>query len=267
MKMIGDEVHIQRGEIWSLDFAIENDKGHPFVILNNWQNPYLAITVASSLYEQYGDFRETYWLDLSKRYEEQSDGRMVLRALKTFTSAVPLYLPTDFTLEQVIKHYGDRLVLDPGNDFDVMKFLFFTDPQNDGNYVYKYVKSYTLDDNDNVDIEKWAEYDFRVIKQFNTKNWMEQGYWYDIKVLTGESVQERLRSVLRVQRITDIKSTTWTNEDWEKYLNMVEDETTRQELQQLYDEGIPLMPSYDIKGVLLEPTPIYVSANIQGGVR
>ena len=59
MRMIGNEVYIQRGETWSLDFAVTNDKGHPYVVLKNWPNPYLAITVAAALYEQRGDFRET----------------------------------------------------------------------------------------------------------------------------------------------------------------------------------------------------------------
>ena len=271
MKMIGNEVYIQRGETWSLDFAVTNDKGHPYVVLKNWPNPYLAITVAAALYEQRGDFRETYWLDLSKRYVEKADGSATLEDLKTFISAEVLSLPNGFYVEDAIIYYGTanggKIVLDDTSDFDIKNFLFFTDPFSDGNYVYKYVKSYKLDRYGNVTEEEWAEYDFRIIKQFTTKNWMEQGYLFDIKVLAGESVQEHLKGILDVQRVSTKAFDKWTNEDWENYIAKINDRETRAEMQQLYDDGAPLMPTYDTKSLLLEPTPIYVSVNIQGGVR
>ena len=273
MKMIGNEVYIQRGETWSLDFAVTNDKGHPYVVLKNWQNPYLAITVTAALYEQRGDFRETYWLDVKHRYVEQADGSMALEDLKTFISAEVLSLPNGFYVGDAIIYYGvdngGKMVLDKTSDFDITNFLFFCDPFSDGNYVYKYVKDYELDEDGNVDENtvEWVEYDFRIIKQFTTKNWMEQGYLFDIKILAGESVQEHLKSILDIQRVTGIKTEPWTNEDWENYIGLIEDETVRAEMQELYDDGAPLMPTYDTKSLILEPTPIYVSVNIQGGVR
>lgn len=280
MRMLGDEVYIQRGETWSLDFAVRNDKGHPFVVLKDWKNPYLAITVAAALYEQRGDLRETYWLDLKRRYVEQADGTARLEDFKRFISAEVLWLPNGFSVADAIEHYGvangGKIVLDKTSDFDVTNFLFFADPSSDGNYVYRYVKDYRTDANGNVaykantyeeDVE-WEAYDFRVIKQFNTKNWMEQGYFYDIKLLAGESTQERLISLLETQGVTvNTDGDSWTGEDWEAYLALVEDETARAELMALYEDGVPLLPSYDTKSLLLDPTPIYVSVNIQGGVK
>lgn len=271
MKMIGNEVYIQRGENWSLDFAVRNEKGHPYVVLKNWDNPYLAITVAAALYEQPGDYRETYWLDLTQRWVEQADGSTVLAPLKKFISSEVLSL-TLFSVESAIDYYGVRnggkMVLDKNNDFDVTNFLFFIDEYSDGNYTYKYVKDYTLDASGNVVDETWEEYDFRVIKQFDTRSWMEQGYLFDIKVLAGESVQEHLKGILDVQRTTYKQNlNTWTNEDWEAYIEAIVDEDVRKEMQALYDEGAPLMPSFDTKSLILEPTPIYVSVNIQGGIR
>ena len=280
MRMLGNEVYIQRGETWSLDFAVRNDKGHPFVVLKDWQNPYLAITVAAALYEQRGDLRETYWLDLKRRYVEQTDGSVRLEDFKTFISAEVLWLPNGFSVADAIEHYGvangGKMVLDKNSDFDVTNFLFFADPLSDGNYVYRYVKDYRTDNKGNVaykentyeeDVE-WEAYDFRVIKQFNTKNWMEQGYFYDIKLLAGESTQERLISLLETQGVAvNTDKDSWTGEDWEAYLALVEDETARAELMALYEDGVPLLPSYDTKSLLLDPTPIYVSVNIQGGVK
>lgn len=274
MKMVGNDVYIQRGETWSLDFAMTNQKGHPYVILKNWSNPYLTITITAALYEQRGDLRETYWLDLSKRYIEQADGVFLVEPLKTFISAEVLLLPNGFYAEDALTYYGvdsgGRIVLDKTSDFDITNYLFFCDPFSDGNYVYKYIVDYTLDTDGyiNEDSVIWAEYDFRIIKQFITKNWMEQRYWYDIKVLAGESVQEHIKGILDTQQVEDIKPlTSWTNEDYQSYINLIEDEAVRMEIQSLFEDGVPLMPSYDTKSLLLEPTAIYVSANIQGGVK
>lgn len=271
MKMIGNEVYIQRGENWSLDFAVTNDKGHPYVVLKTWENPYLAITVAAALYEQKGDYRETYWLDLNRRWVEQQNGSVVLEPLKKFISSEVLPLNI-FAISEALSVYGvyvgGKMVLDKTNDFDVTNYLFFVDVYNDGNYTYKYVKDYTLDGYGYIVDEEWEDYDFRVIKQFDTKSWMEQGYLFDIKVLAGESVQEHIAGILDVER-TSYKSDfdTWTNEDWENYIAAIKDETLRAEMQALYDDGAPLMPSFDTKSLLLEPTPIYVSVNIQGGIK
>ena len=183
-------------------------------------------------------------------------------------------MPNGFYVSDAIIYYGvdngGKIVLDKTSDFDITNFLFFCDPFSDGNYIYKYVKDYELDEDGSVneDTVEWVEYDFRIIKQFTTKNWMEQGYLFDIKVLAGESVQEHLKGILNTQRVTNIKAfDQWTNEDWENYIGLIEDETVRAEMQELYDDGAPLMPTYDTKSLILEPTPIYVSANIQGGVR
>lgn len=269
MRTIGNEIHLQRGEIWSLDFAVTNQKGHPYLILKNWLNPYLVITVTAARYEQPGDMRESYWLDLNMKYVEQADGSMQLEALKRFTSAEVLWLPNGFYANDIILNYGDKLVLNKNSEFNITNFLFFTDPNNDGNYVYKYVKDYSVDGMGlvNEDSVTWIDYDFRIIKQFNTKSWMEQGYLYDIKILAGESVQERIKSILSTQGISTDPLDTWSNTDWEEYISLIQNTEQREEIQTLYDEGVPLMPSYDVKGILLEPTPIYVSANIQGGVR
>lgn len=277
MKMIGNEVHIQRGETWSLDFAVRNKKGHPFVILNTWKNPYVAITVTAALYEQKGDFRETYWLDLSKRWVEQKDGTIVEEPMKTFTSAEPLWLE-EFTVDNILKHYGvnngGKINTDKTSDFYIDKFLFYTDPQDDGNYVYKYIND--IDDDGVITESEWIEYDFRIIKGFVTKNWMEQRYLFDIKVLAGESVTERLSGKTLQEYFVNIldengieynkELTKWTDDDWTFYISQIIDENVRTEIQQMY-EGAPLMPSYDTKSLLLEPTSIYVSVNIQGGVR
>lgn len=270
MKILGNEVHIQRGETWSLDFTVKSSEGHPLVILKNWPNPYLAISVATGIYEQPDDYRETYWLDLNRRYVEKSDGSIALENSKRFISTEALWLEHGFIVEDIIDKYGTKaggkIVLDPESDFDVTNFLFFCDPYLNGNNIYRYIESYKVV---GEDIEAvWVDYDFRVIKEFTTTHWIEQKYFYDIKILAGESVQEYLVGILNTQGIVDIKTLAeWSNEDWEHYISLIEDDVRRDEVIALYEEGAPLMPAYDTKTLLLEPTPIYVSANIQGGIK
>jgi hypothetical protein len=261
--MVGDEVYIQRGENWSLDFELTNEKGHPFMLLNKWQNPYLVITVSAALYEQKGDYRESYWLDLNSHWEELSNKRVELRDTKKFTVTEPLYVE-NFDFEYIHKTY-DYIVLQKDNDFDIRNYLFYTDPYLDGNYVYKYVNNYTNEDWDNPGEIKWSEYAFRIIKQFDTKSWMEQGYLYDAKILTGESLIELIKNTLTVEGKSYVDGD-WSDDETGSYISQIEDETLRAEAQELFDEGIPIRNNYDTKALIIEPTKLYVSVNLQGGV-
>ena len=395
MKILGNDVYIQRGETWSLDFDVRNAKGDPFMLFKAWQNPYLAITVTAARYAQKGDFRRTWWLDLKKRYVEQIDGSFLQMPMKMFigTEALPI---TNFSIADVITTYGQsnggRIVIDKNSDFDVTNYLFFVDAKSDGNKVYKYVSDYkvgpvynlrfsewsddaTYTSGDlvlyistlycvtattiagetpvsdygtsnphfvamNVDIfftvdtpyegghtynagdvviykgvpvvggdvlykgvyvankrtandptanadwiqlnstsyvqvdngvvsETWEEYNFRVVKQFDTKEWTEQGFLFDIKVLAGQSVAENVYAILE-QEGDDMGDAgdpnEWSDQQMQSYINQISDKATREELQAIYDSGMPLMPSYDTKALILEPTNLYVSSNIQGGL-
>ena len=263
MKVLGNDIYLQRGETWSLDFDITNEKGDPYMLLNTWRNPYLAITVTAARYEQKGDFRRTYWLDLNKREVERSNGYTEPEPVKRFisTEALPL---VQFSVTEAIAIYGvekgGKIVLDSMSDFDVTNYLFMVDGDENDTRIYKYVKSYKLNGYGDVIDEEWEEYSFRIIKQFSTKDWIEQGYLYDMKVLAGESIEERIYSILDEQNTLYV-------DDLGDCIDLIEDEVTREELRELYDSGMPLMPDYDTKLLVLEPTNIYVSANIQGGVR
>lgn len=261
MRMIGNEIYIQRGETFSLDFSVKNAKGDPFMIFNGWKNPYLAITIAAALYEQEGDYRETYWLDLSNRYVELSDGSMILESIKKFISTEALYLSV-FDVNEAIMNYGTdnggKIVTDPASDFYVGNYLFFVDENDDGNRVYKYFDGY-----DENGYEIWTAYDFRIIKAFDTKNWMEQSYLYDIKLLAGDSVEERLAELTN----TSAPEYGWSDQEMRDLINTIENDDDRNEMLEYYNSGMPLTLDYDTKALILDPTRIYVSVNIQGGVK
>jgi hypothetical protein len=276
MRFVGKDVYIQQGENWTLDFECTNEKGDPLQLLKYMDNPYIAITVTAARYAQKGDFRVTYWLDLKTRYVEKENGDIDTEPIKTFISTEALYLPmtspTDFSIDEALSIYGKdvggSIVLDKSSDFDITNYLFVSDPNNDGKYIYKYVSSYTTGASGNVTSEVWETYSFRVIKTFDTRDWVEQGYLYDIKILAGESLKEYVIRILQGEQydtstiiIDDLSDT-----ELQYYINSIKSKEHREYAQAVFDEGMPLMPSYDTKSILLEPSNIYVSTNIQGGI-
>lgn len=268
MKTVGKDIYLQRGETWSLDFSVMNAKGDPYMIATFWDNPYLAITVTAARYQQKGDYRITYWLDLDNRLVEQQDGSVIRVPLKRFisTEALSLYV---FSVSEVIATYGTgvggKIVLDKNSDFDVTNYLFYTDVNKDGKRIYKYVKDYTVDQSGNVTNEVWEAYDFRIIKQFNTLGWVEQHYLYDIKVLAGESLSEYTHGYLLEQDYKNVPNLPWNDTVTNTQINRIVDNDKRKELMEIYDSDMPLMPNYDTKLLILPPSNMYISANIQGG--
>ena len=270
MKILGDDVYIQRGENWSLDFEIVNSKGEPYTILKTWTHPYLAITITAARYSQEGDYRHTWWLDLDRRYVEGSDGTLTLVPLKRFISTEALYLDgEDFSAQEAINTYGTRaggrIVLDEDSDFDITNYLFYIDPNNDNNRTYKYLKSYTISGG-SITNEVWEEYDLRIIKGFDTKEWVEQRYLYDIKVLTGETIDENIYAYMTQEGYKNIPALPWYEDDTMQQIERIDDVEKRIEYTELVESNMPIMPDYETKLLVLQPTNIYVSANIQKGV-
>lgn len=274
MKTLGNDIYIQRGETWSLDFAVVNDKGDPYMLFREWKNPYLAITVTAARYEQKGDFRRTWWLDMDNRWVEQSNGTFEMIPMKRFTETDALYTMYHI-IDQVMVEYGQgwttggRITADGNKNspFDVTNFLFFTDPNADNKRIYKYCKDYTIDTFGTITSQIWEEYDFRIIKQFNTKDWMEQNYLFDIKVLAGENIQEHIYNLLIQDEKEDIPDLPWTDKITLEQIRHIDNKKKQKEILELFNNGQPLMPDYDTKSLILQPTKITVSANIQGGIR
>ena len=394
MKILGDDVYIQRGENWSLDFDITNEAGEPYMMLKEWQNPFLVITITAARYSQEGDYRHSWWLDLTQRYVEDAEGKLVLEPVKRFTGTEALFLDADdFSITEVMAAYGPeanptpgRIVTDKDSDFDVTNFLFYIDPNKDGNRTYKYCKSYTIVpetfvnckipvtvnpnaatgegistagfyitasasaghvyyynsayptgaqvidcgnftihndselyilvtartfpiqatygygtlyvnadynlqlytisatpsgigisiavapalytnniEEEHTEDEDWEEYSLRVVKTFDTKEWVEQGYLYDIKVLAGELVEESVHDYL-INEGKEVPDLPWSDEELQEQIERIDNAEMRAYYQGIYDTGMPLMPTYDTKLLVLMPTNLYVSANIQKGI-
>ena len=204
-----------------------------------------------------------------------ADGRFESKKIKRFINTEALYLPTsEFSVAEVLSQYGvkngGQIVLDPDSDFDITNYLFFIVDESD-NRTYKYVESYKClyDDTDNDgynDYEevKWEEYNCRVVKHFDTRKWSEQQYYYDMKILTGVTVEEYIKGLLSTLNITT-PDLPWSDTATDAYIELVSDEEQRAYIRKIYESGAPLMPEYDSKSLILSPTKIFVGVNLQGG--
>ena len=65
MRILGTTIEINRGEVFTLRYSLADTDGVPYMIPDDWKNPYLVITVASTIYRQKGRWSKNYWLDLS----------------------------------------------------------------------------------------------------------------------------------------------------------------------------------------------------------
>lgn len=255
MKSLGDEIFVQRDEKWALDFNLVTDNGNPFMLYSRLENPYLAITITSAKYAQIQDFRETYWLDLKEKEVEQEDGSIVKVQIKSFIYLEPLKL-TSFDMTEAYNTYKDkcRIVVDDG-EYDIKNYLFYIIDEK-GNKVFKYLESYVLDDSGNPIEQTWSEpYEFRIVKIFDTYDWIAQSYLLDMKIVSGQSVVDNINEMIQGDDFIEYK------------IERIADKKLREFYKSLYFSKQPLMPTYDINSVILEPTKLTVSTNIQRGMR
>jgi hypothetical protein len=272
MKMLGDDIFIQRGETFTLDFELKDAEGRPFCIPLKWKHPYLVITVSSSLYDQKGNYKETIWLDLNDKE----------KPFKRFSHTTALYVEPyadnkdkPFAISEILSTYGNLIKFD-GSDYDIKNYLFCTDPEGDGKLVYKYVKAYTLDDKNgdgiidadevNIDDEDWTTYDCRfVIDDFDTREWVEQKYFYDANLVCGTTVEEYLKNVYE-QENPDSSVDLSNDEKIRNTIKLIKDPTQREYIKKVFELNRPLMPDYAAKKCVWLPKKIFVSVNLEGEI-
>ena len=256
MKTIGNSLYIQRGEDLTLSCEVMNKRGEPFMISRAWQNPYLVFTVASARYAQTNDVRDTYWLDLSRCYEQQLDGSAIEKPLKKFTDTIAYPLSV-FSVNDAISIYGvnngGKMEVNPDSENDVHNFLFYT-VDSDGTKTFRY-----LQDGDG---DVWIRYAFRFAKTFRTVNWPAQKYLYDAKILAGETPEECIERHLTAD---GLPPKPWDSETLKTLIDRMPQGEEKSQAMSMIESGAPLMPNYDVKAIILEPQNLFVETNIQGG--
>ena len=268
MKMLGDNIFIQRGETFTLDFELKDANGRPFCVPLAWKHPYLVINVSSALYDQKGNYKETIWVDLSE--------------FKRFTVTEALYVKPygydkdkPFAISEILSTYGNLVRFDD-SEFDIKNFLFCTDPNRDGELVYKYVTDYVAEDingdgvftSDEITIsdENWKTYNCRfVIDSFDTREWVEQSYLYDANLISGTTVREYLESVYHQENPGSVINLE-TDENVRYYIDKIKDDKQREYIKKVFESNRPLMPDYEVKICVWLPKKIFVSVNLEGEI-
>lgn len=225
MQILNNKIHIQQGEIWSLDFHLASKNKHPYLLHKRLKNPFLVMTISKNTYSQSDDFKEVHWLNLDKRYIEDAYGNVTLEHTKRFTSTEPLYLSDaslSYSLEDLLEIYP-KMSTKEDDAFYIENFLFYIDPEENGEYIYCLCR---YDDSNGTLV--WTSgpkvltlLDFRIIKNFDTKAWSAGTYLFEMKIVDGE--------------LSDA------------------------------DTDEPLASGYDTLMVLQYPATICVGTNLQGG--
>lgn len=65
MRVLGTTIEINRGEVFTLRYSLVDEDGTPYMLPDDWRNPYIVIAVSSTIYRQKGSWSKNYWLDLS----------------------------------------------------------------------------------------------------------------------------------------------------------------------------------------------------------
>ena len=64
MILYNNEITIHRGESFTLERSVVNRDGSPYIVSSAEQNPYLAITITATRYDQLGRYKRTWWISL-----------------------------------------------------------------------------------------------------------------------------------------------------------------------------------------------------------
>jgi hypothetical protein len=133
-------------------------------------NPRLIFTVSAARYKESGEIRDDYWVDLENQFVVNS-GELVGVPAKKFASTEAFYTD-DFAYATIMARYPNIFSNNPNDDNYYGNYLFYT--IMNGKKEYKYYNG-----------ESWVGYNFRVIQQFDTRNWVEQTYLLQVKYTTG----------------------------------------------------------------------------------
>lgn len=240
MKTLNNQIFVQRGETFSIDRAIENKDGSPYVICSEINNPYFLLTVTSTRYEQEDRYMLRKWIDLSTVPRFKQTKIVDLRDYnKTFDDITEVTTYEEYENVLFYVTEGDKLILYQVGD------AVFTDGES-----YKYWDP-------NKTENGWTDYKCRFVVMFSssiTKNWVEQNYCYSINLVGGESSENVLRE------ICDNNDILYTS-DKTSLKKLLDD------LNIEYDKSLFKRPLINISAdiVVLKPTKLTVSSNLQGG--
>nr|DAD77507.1 MAG TPA: hypothetical protein [Podoviridae sp. ctaNW81] len=165
MYSLGNDVYITRGEAWTYDSLIVNKDGSPYVVSNQYPNPYFLFKMASVNYQVNERFYDEIWCPIP--------------ATSTFYRSEPYELTSfldDFSVSDLpaeIQQEIQQKGLTAAN-----YSVYFV--EEGGVKIYKQWTG-----------TEWKDYSCPFILVFmsaDTKKWKAQSYLYKLAVVSGQDI-------------------------------------------------------------------------------
>lgn len=179
MNTLGNDVYVTRGESWTYDATIVNNDSSPYIISNQYPNPYYLFKLSSDIYKINNRYYDEIWCPINSN--------------DTFYCSEPLQLtsfPDKFNLA-LLGATVEAEIIEKGLTADNYAVYYVVD--TDGTNVYKRWKT-TGDTDENGNITgKWEDYAciFRLaFMSRDTVNWTAQTYTYKLDVVSGENINK-----------------------------------------------------------------------------
>ena len=183
MNTLGNDVYVTRGETWTYDATIVNNDGSPYIVSNQYPNPYYLFKLSSDLYKINNRYYEEIWCPID--------------ANATFYCSEPLQLtefPEAFKISDLSSDAQKDLRGDTKKEgLNLSNYAVYYMIDNDGNTIYKHwIITGDIDENGDSP-GKWEDYvcNFRLaFMSRDTVNWTAQTYIYKLDVVSGEKINK-----------------------------------------------------------------------------
>lgn len=178
MNTLGNDVYVTRGETWTYDATIVNNDGSPYIVSNQYPNPYYLFKLSSDLYKINNRYYEEIWCPIV--------------ASDTFYCSEPLQLtkfPNKFTTSD-LSEAAQKDIENGQGKLTLANYAVYYVVDTDGNNVYK---RWIIDTEDKDNGGRWEDYscNFRLaFMSRDTVNWTAQTYIYKLDVVSGEKINE-----------------------------------------------------------------------------
>lgn len=238
-----NELHIYRGETFTIDKYFQNKDGSPYIVSSELNNPYWLLSISNTTYYQENRTVKNYWLPVNvPRFKTTVP--VALTDIKTSSAGnTPLYTSfTDNITFPIVGYYNSQPV-----SFEPDDCVFYTEV--DGVKTYKYWDN------------GWKDYICRIVKTFtqdDTSDLFAQNYLFSITLVSGMTIDDYIRNLatdyeLAVEGFT-------TEQLYEILVNQVE-------LKFPENFSITQPVGYiDTSYPILEPTKMKVLNVLRGGI-
>lgn len=180
MQVFNNEVYVQQGEHFSLDFSFRNKDGSPFLISNKLLKggkvAYILVTISNELYNQKQRYVYNKWLTLSEIVNGIPVAFYCTKPVVLSKSASDTQIPGDLPadVQQDCKEH---------NDSNYTTYAIYKANDNTGKTSFYYYDSST-----NILVEypfELTRISFTVMSNI-TKDWVVGNYTYGIQLVSGE---------------------------------------------------------------------------------